>query len=226
MIDTVAIPDAHAPYASKRGTKLAVEYIGDVKPKKVVQMGDLYDQLSASRHPHSKNNLTPEEEMNQARAWAVAFWDAVHRASPKSLLYQIKGNHDHRVEKRVMELLPEVEHLVCPAIRELYTFPHVKTIQSEWEELIMDDVCFMHGFRKHGEHAKWNRMNTVHGHTHVGNLTWVPAKNGPIWELSAGFLGDIDSYAFNYRSQKIIHNWTLGIGVIDNLGPRFVSFDR
>lgn len=225
-VDIVALPDIHEPYSSKRGKARALEFIGDCKPKTVVQVGDLYDQLSASRHPHSRNTHTPEEEMNQARSNAVAFWDAIHRASPKSKLYQIHGNHDGRVMKRVMECLPEVEHLVRPAIKELYTFPNVHTVHSEWDELILGEILVMHGFRKHGDHVKWNKMHTIHGHTHVGGVIHIPVKGGTLWELSAGFLGEVDSPAFGYRSQKQIHGWTLGIGVVDNLGPRFIGFDK
>lgn len=225
-VDLVALGDLHEPYASKRGKARAIEFVGDTKPKQVVQVGDLFDQLSASRHPHSRNTHTPEEEMNQARSNAVAFWDAIHRASPKSKLYQISGNHDGRVMKRVLETLPEVEHLVRPALRDLYTFAHVQTTHSEWDELILGDIVIQHGFRKFGEHVKWNNANTIHGHDHVGNIVWKATKGGALWEMSCGFLGEIDSPAFGYRSQKQIHNWTLGIGVVDNFGPRFVSFDK
>lgn len=226
MIPTVAIPDLHAPYHSKRGLKRTIEFIGDVKPGRVVQVGDLFDQLSASRHPHSRNNMSPEEELNTARAVAVGMWAQIRRAVPKAKLYQIRGNHDARIAKRVMEVLPEVESLVIPAVRELYEFEGVQSVHSEWDELILDNVVYMHGFKKFGDHVKWNNMNTVHGHDHVGNIKWVPSKTGAMWEMSAGFLGEIDSPAFGYRNQKLLHGWTLGLGYIDTYGPRFVSFDR
>ena len=228
MVETksVILGDYHAPFHSKRGTKRALELIGDLKPKYCVQIGDLYDQLSATHHPHSRNVMTPAEECNQARAAAVALWAGVRAASPKTKCFQISGNHDARTMKRVLESLPEVEHLVRPALRELYEFEGVKTVHSEWDELFLENVCYMHGFRKQGDHAKWNNMSTVHGHDHKGALTYIPHRSMNLFELSVGFLGEVDSPAFGYRSQKAIHGWNLGIGVIDTLGPRFVSFDK
>ncbi len=228
MVETksVILGDLHAPFHSKRGVKRALEYIGDTKPMFVVQIGDLYDQLSGTHHPHSRNVMTPAEECNQARQAAVALWAGVRKAAPKAKCHQITGNHDARTMKRVLENLPEVEHLVRPALRELYEFEGVKSVHSEWDELFIDDVCYMHGFRKQGDHAKWNNMNTVHGHDHKGDIKWIPARGKNLWEMSVGFLGEIDSPAFGYRSQKQIHGWSLGIGVIDTYGPRFISFDK
>lgn len=137
----------------------------------------------------------------------------------------MRGNHDDRASKRVSEALPELEHLVTPAIAALFQFDGVLTVQDSRMEYEHEGVLYMHGYLGGtGRHLAHNLRSTVHGHTHKGNVTYRHTGEGTVWELDAGFLGDIDAPVFTYSAQKRMHGTTLGCGWIDQYGPRFIPF--
>jgi hypothetical protein len=92
------------------------------------------------------------------------------------------------------------------------------------DEFVLDDIMFMHGMRRMGEHAKWNQMNTVTGHTHQGRIEYFMNRHGTYFEMNCGWLGDKESYPFAYRIQKKLDNTHQGIGLIENRQPRFHIF--
>jgi hypothetical protein len=109
---------------------------------------------------------------------------------------------------------------------ELYKFPNVKTIEDPREELIIKDICFMHGYRtKIGDHLRYNMQNTVHGHTHRGGLHFEPYNDKILWELDCGFLADQNRLPLSYTPQRKT-KWTLGFGLIQEidgmLRPQFI----
>lgn len=214
----LCLGDTHFPYHSEVAFKQVYRIAKSFDPTHVVQMGDLYDQFAFSKYG-KVIKILPEEELQVARALAEEMWiNFKGRAC-----YQLMGNHDDRALKKAVSVAPEIAPLVGKSLRELYTFPSVKTIHDGKEELILSDMVFHHGHRaKLGDHVKHNREKTVVAHTHAGGVVYYPTRRGMIWELNVGFLGDIRSTAFNYRAQKAFHTTTLGVGLIDELGPRFV----
>ena len=67
----------------------------------------------------------------------------------------------------------------------------------------------------------YNMMNSVVGHSHLGGTVFLPFKDNILWELNCGYIGDPESLALSYTAQKKVSKWTLGYGVIDDVGPRF-----
>lgn len=221
-IQRVAIlGDFHAPCHNRKAAKKALQVIKETRPDAVVQMGDLYDLYNFSRFSKSLNWLTPAAELKAAREAGEELWHSVHRAAPKAQCFQLRGNHDARAEDRMHERFPEAESLLN--VGSLFEFDGVKTFNNWKEEVIIGGVCYQHGFRKHGEHARWNQMNTVVGHSHTGGLVLHKNLKGVYWELNVGWLGDEAAPVFNYLEQRKLSRWTVGMGLIDEHGPRFIS---
>ena len=219
----VAFGDLHFPFAHKRKVAAALSLVKRLKPDAVVQVGDAYDLFSFSRFPRSQSVITPRDEISRARADAEQFWAAARAAAGKGVeCYQLLGNHDERLVKRVMASLPEFEPFLEEIHARLWKFDGVTTQLSEREELMLDGVCYMHGFRKHGDHTRHNGMSTVCGHSHLGGVVYSRLGPKTLWELNAGYLGDPNSKALSYTRQRRIQTWTHGVGVIDSDGPRFV----
>lgn len=219
----VVLGDIHFPYHNKKALREAIKYIKLEKPTHVVQIGDLYDQYSFSRF--SRKNITlPIKELNKARKEAVRMWQEVG-AGKQLKGYQILGNHDIRLNKRVQDKLPEAQELIQYALAPFYTFEGVTTIFDDRKELIIDNIVFIHGYRSRlGDHAKFNRRNTVVGHSHVGGAVFEQYKGEIIWELNAGYLADETAEPMRYRPQ-LTSRWTLGWAIIDEHGPRFIPYD-
>lgn len=220
---TVVLPDLHAPFEHKPAVNFAIEVINDLKPKRVVQVGDLRDMFSSGKYPRSQNLFTPKEEIEAGTKACSELWARIREASPGAECFQLLGNHDVRPYKRVLEACPELEMFID--LKPLYTFPGVKLIEDPREELQLDGVFFHHGYiTRLGGNRDFMNACSVTGHSHRGGVVYRAIWGGHmIWELNAGTLGDPASKGLSYTPQKH-HHQTLGLGVIDRYGPRFIPW--
>lgn len=219
---TLVIGDTHFPFVHEKTLDFIYEFAQKNKPQRIIQMGDLYDMYAHSKFPKSLNVYGPEEEENLAVAGAKKMWDTLKSISPKAECIQILGNHDIRPVKRTAESLPSHEHIVVKHMKQIMTFDGVTTIHDHRQEYIVEGIEFLHGYRsKLGDHRDFAMMNAVCGHIHRGGVSYRRVKGQTLWELNAGFVGDPESKALGYTSQKIA-DYTLGFGWIDELGPRFI----
>lgn len=219
--------DIHFPWHHEEALALALELAGDLQPACVVQIGDLYDLYAFSKYVRSRNLYTPKAETEMARSLAEKMWATLRHRCPDAHLFQVVGNHDERVAKRLMESLPELEHLALPAIEEkLFSFPEqgVITQTGMHEELIIDDTVYIHGSLQLSKHAPRYGCNVVAGDKHKGELKLHSNISGSFWELTVGWLGNIHAPVYGYRQQRKLVDTNLGVGIVDHLGPRFVPF--
>lgn len=220
----LVIGDMHLPFVNLNALSMVYAFAQKEKPDVIVQVGDLTDQYSASKFARSLNTYTPKAEDELSRKMAEEFWETLKRVSPGAKCFQLMGNHDARTLKRIVEKFPEGEHLIEQAMRQRMTFNGVHTIHDPTEELFINGILFTHGhYSKLGAHRDYNQCNVVCGHSHRGGVNYRSYNGETFWELNAGFIGDPYSKALSYRPQRI-HNWTTGIGLIDEYGPRFISF--
>lgn len=202
-------------------------YCHQWKPERIIQVGDLRDWYSASKFSRRVNLFTPKEEDTQATFYSNVMWESLNKWCPNAEKYQLLGNHCVRPIKRIGELAPEFEEDYIPLLHERYTFDGVKTIYDPREELDLDGVRYVHGYRsKLGDHAAFNRMPVVCGHSHRGGVVTLNLADEIIWELNAGYLADATHPALSYTMQKKATNWTLGFGLIDSDGPRFIGIGQ
>lgn len=234
----VTIPDLHFPFVSVDALTqfyCKLEMIKD-RVQYVVQMGDLFDMLAQSKFPRSINYFSPDEEIRLARTMAAEMWAKIRSICPKAKCVQILGNHDKRPVLRALESLPFAETAIKEWTENLFVFDGVFTVMDTREVLLIGDVCFHHGFlSKLGDHRDSFMMNTVVGHTHRGGTVFRNVRQAiysdkmevinviekQIWELNAGLMGNPFSKALGYTPTKV-NNWTIGFGIIDLDGPRFV----
>jgi predicted MPP superfamily phosphohydrolase len=226
----IALGDMHCPFLHWPCFIFALDFIKANKQriKAIIQLGDLYDLFSYSKFP-KRLIMTPRQECFEARSQAEEVWELINKAAPRAKKYQLLGNHDERLAKRVVENMPELDHLV--KYNEIYEFKGVKTIQSAKEDLIIDNWHFTHGHTKEGNHIQAVDFNNVClGHTHRGG-TWskrLHRRKDPkiLTELNAGFMGDPFHDALIYRPMMRYFTWTWGFAVIDNFGGRFIPFTK
>jgi len=223
----IFIGDIHFPFHHKTVFPLALYLVLKGNYDYVCQVGDLYDWYSASKFPRSFNAFTPKHEKQWSRYYAEMFWGFVHTHLPNAEKYQIRGNHDVRPERRIIEKAPEFEEDLETAIREHYEFDNVKTIFDAREELYIDDICIIHGYYSGtgDKHAIFNLKNVVAGHTHRGNVSFTRHAGhdgGCLWEANAGYLADPYSKGLAYSMQRRATRWTWGILPVDEWGPKFI----
>lgn len=226
----LCIGDIHFPYVDQNALSMVYAIAEKEQPDIIVQVGDLFDCYAQSKFPKSLNIFTPQAEWDLARKMAIDFWKKIREMCPKAECFQILGNHDIRASLRIEEAAPAVAHLIKEPLRAAFTFEGVTTIHDPTEELFIENIMFVHGHYTSGisKHMEYARMNVVHGHTHKATIVYKPfwdqnRNQTMLWEMDVGYLGDPWSKALSYRSQKI-HNWTVGVGIVDNYGPRWIPF--
>lgn len=215
--------DCHFPYHSEKALKEALYAVKHEKPTHVVQIGDLYDQFVFSRFT-KKNIQMPEAELESGRERAVRMWSSISSTLGKSGSYiQLLGNHDVRLIKRLAEKIPEAQEILGKSfLKEYYTFKGVQTIEDDREIHTVGRIAFHHGFlSKLGDHLRYFGSSVVVGHSHVGGVVYEQRAGEILWELNAGYLADETAEPLKYRPTKSC-KWTLGFGLVDGYGARFI----
>jgi len=219
---TLVIGDTHFPFASQRVLDAIYEWALKHQPRRIIQMGDLYDMYSWSKFPKSVNMYTPGEEQELGRKQATAMWAELQKVVKGAELVQLKGNHDLRPMKQTLAHLPALEQVVSKYLDDLMTFPGVKLITDERQEYEADGWLGIHGYMSGvGAHRDYTLCNVVSAHTHIGAVTYRRVRGRTLWELKAGLVGDAETKAFSYTPQRTV-NWTPGFGYIWEWGPQFV----
>lgn len=228
------IGDTHFPYHHKSCLDWIYKSLTDLQKKEgkklthVIQQGDLFDQYSFSRFQRDPNWTSPADELASARSEAEAFWKSVQKIAPKAQCHQVIGNHDIRIAKKAMSHLGEIISLLERPIQNLYTFSGVKTQKTDKDELILKNIMFIHGYSSRlGDHLKRNPhvKGVVCGHSHKGGVFFEQIGNETKFELNAGFVADEHCLPLMYRPQTT-SKWTLGYGLIDHRGPRFIHYSQ
>jgi predicted phosphodiesterase len=211
----LVISDTHFPFQHKKALSKLIALAKKERPTHIVQVGDLLDQYGFSSYS-KKLSINPAEEMRRGLEQAADMWRKLRKAFPKAKCYQLLGNHDIRLAKRLSEKLPELEGLVNPI--EMYKFPGVVLSKSDRSVLVIDGVAYIHGhLSKSIDHAVALGMPVVHGHRHRMEI----ATKGKLWSMDVGFLGDERKVPFQY-TQSTVTNWTLGSGIVENATPRLI----
>jgi len=217
----LCIPDTHFPFVNTQALERLISFSEKMQPDYIIQVGDLFDCYAASKFPRSLNVYTPKEEERLARDGADDMWAKLIAGSPKATCYQLLGNHDVRMVKRTLEALPQAEHWIEKYMLELFSFDGVKTIMDTREELEIAGILFTHGFLGKGAHKDYYIKNVVHGHDHKLYVDTRRIHGQNVFEMSCGFLGDVESKALSYTSSKSA-NYQIGFGYIDEYGPRVI----
>lgn len=223
----IAIGDIHAPYQCSSTLAKIIAVIEKLQPRFIVQVGDLRDLYSFSRYGKSANLTTPVRELTDGSDVAQTFWSAVVKASPASKKYQLRGNHDDRLYKKIAEKMPELVGIVDAD--SLFTFKGVESMKSERDvlEITVQGApwAVSHGFlSKIGDHVKYFQKSTIIGHSHRAHCVPFKIHDRVMWELNCGYAADPTAEVFKY-GQTVKNHWTRGYGLIDSLGPRFVSLE-
>jgi hypothetical protein len=216
--------DLHEPFGHAGVKQAFKQFVAEMKPDWIVQVGDAVDMYAHSKFPSSPNVYTPKQEEELARKNLEVFWKGCQEAAPKAKCVMLLGNHAVRPIKRVLESVPSLEHWAEAYLKNLLAFPGVETVMDPREEYMIADIAFIHGFKGGlGVHRDHLMRNTVLGHLHVGSVTFRNLRDTTLWELNAGFAADPHSKGLTYTPSKTT-GWTLGFGYIDKHGPRFIPY--
>lgn len=218
----LVLGDIHFPWASMDALAMVYAIAEMIKPTHIVQIGDIADFFAYSKFPRTMNTYSPQAETELYYEMASTMWHKLKAIAKDAECYQLKGNHGDRAFKRMIEKAPELEHMVD--FDKWFTFPGVNLVSDSRQELMINDIAFIHGYKTQlGAHRDHMLKNVVCGHSHLGGVSYRNMDGKILWELNAGYLGCADSKALSYTAQRSV-KWTLGVGLVDDWGPRFIPF--
>lgn len=219
MSVVVAVPDLHAPYCDLDSLKKVIALIKKHKPTHVIQLGDAYDLYSFSKFPRNLDVNTPREELQSAHMIIKNFWKRVKNASPKSKLYQLCGNHEARLKKRVAEKLPEINCMVEAGLF-IFDFEDVKVFDSDRDFLEIEGIVYCHGWKVGPKaHMLYFQKSVVHGHTHRCSISYDRTLDNLHFEMDCGCLVDESQTPMQYTNNKLT-KWVKSVGIIEDGIPR------
>ena len=207
----VILNDLHIPYHDPGAVALAVEYIRDTKPNTIVLNGDIVDFYTVSSYSKDPLRLnTIQDEINEA----VSFLDLLRKENPRAEIFYIKGNHEDRLERFLLDKAPSLCSLNCLAIDELLEL-QANNISFVDKGIHLGDLEIVHGYvaRKNpGASAKAyyekSCSSILVGHVHRLNQTYFKNKFGQHCLVENGCLCGLDpDYAHD-------PNWQQGFATV------------
>lgn len=208
------LSDTHFPFQNKQALKKALDIIAKEKPDVVLQVGDVLDAYVFSNYS-KKTSVTIKNDVVLGIKQAADMWKNIKSLVPKAKLYQLIGNHDVRLNKRIMERIPELAELYNGL--SLLEFPGVKLLKSDRDFLEIDGVVYCHGWLSNSiDHAKFFNKPTVHGHRHKATIQYDTQR---LWSMDVGCLVDVKSIPMGYTPSQY-SKWTIASGMVENGQPR------
>lgn len=209
----IPVGDLHAPYHDKEAVKAILAHIRKERPHVVIQVGDLLDQYVFSKYPRS-SKISVEQDIKEGLKAAADFWKRVKKIVPRAKCYQVFGNHDLRLSKRIKEGLPELLEVYNPL--SMYRFEGVINLKDDRDHLEIDGVIYTHGHLSSSiAHVNHYKKPVVHGHLHKASIT----SQGSLWSMDCGYLADPSQLPLQYGASRL-HNWARGLAVVEDGVPR------
>ena len=216
MAKVFCISDIHLPFHNKKSLEKIYSLLSQEKPTHVIQVGDLLDQYVFSKYPRSMG-YTPDNDVFLGAEQAKTMWEKIRDLLPKAKCFQLLGNHDVRMAKRIQEKIPELSDMFSH--QNIYKFPGVTVLKSDRDFLKIDGVFYVHGWlSKSIDHARYFNAPCVHGHRH---RPCIEFDRPDLWSMDVGFMADEKQIPLQYTQSKY-SRWTMACGVVDNKQPRLI----
>jgi UDP-2,3-diacylglucosamine pyrophosphatase LpxH len=218
---TVLVPDLHVPYQDVQAFRAVRSFIRDVRPERVIVMGDLLDLgivSSFDKDPRSTAGL--QEQIDEGGA---VLDDLRSDAGRKAEIILIEGNHEFRMTKSLIRHAPAFMSLTRSG-EDVLSVPFLLDLKRRGIRWIPSHESYdLHGYLvEHGDCASSysgytarrmvdkRRQSVVHGHTHRLGSYWHTGYQSTVHGIELGSLIDRNSEAASYTTRP---NWQTGFGV-------------
>lgn len=207
----VAFSDSHLiPHRKSVAHRALCKLIQELQPTALVEMGDLLDFASISRHHRIgwDKQLTVKEEVS----WAQDVMEELDELMPKrSKKLRTRGNHDQRFAGHIANNLASYE-----GIKGLSLEDHLPDWPLSWAVRVNDDELFIAHRNKGGLHGPFNNtlwagVSYATGHQHQQKVYPLTDLRHTIkgtpgdrdrWGVDVGCLAEIYSPHFRFMEGK------------------------
>mgnify|MGYP001588259206 CR=1 FL=1 len=216
----VCISDGHfVPHIKSTAHRAALKLIAELKPKAIIDMGDMADFASISRHHRIgwDKQLPVREEISWWRDCMDEFREAGGKGC-KTLKCQ--SNHEQRFSGHLSNA---ANAMAYEGVRGFSLSDHLEGWPLSWAVRVNDDQLEVTHRWKSAIHAPWlNTMNAgisyATGHLHSQKIYPLTDLRGDRWGVDVGTLSTIYGPHFRYMEAKP-RSWRSGFAVF-----RFVDY--
>ena len=190
----LAIPDLHAPYQHKDAWDFLRDMNRNLKPDKVICLGDEMELAGMSFHDHNPNMPGASDEFEMGKA---ELKKGLFKIFPEALC--CTSNHTSRGFRRAFKF--GIPSQFLKDYRTLLEAPSGWRWADQWE---VDKVLYIHGegFSGKNAHVKAameHRQSVVLGHIHTwATVQYIRSKQGQIFGANSGCLINCEALAFRY----------------------------
>ncbi len=220
METTIFWSDTHVPHYDRRAVKALLNFVKDIKPKRIVIMGDFLDFMSVSRWDKDpRETVTLQEEIVEAEY----LLSLIREASKSSEIIYIGGNHEERLTKFLITKADSLIYLKKDE-EDILSVPHLLGLREKGIEYIPYHSHYqLHGWLfEHGNIARQHSAYTAKGmvdrrginvgmaHTHRAGTYYTTSFNKTLQGVEFGCLIDIKGPAARYSKYP---NWQNAFGI-------------
>lgn len=211
----LVIPDIQAPYHHQDALAFLERLRDDVKPTRVVCIGDSVDFHRLAKFPPVADSPGAAQEHDLA----LYFLEKLYKLFP--VAQEVASNHNMRYAKRASEA--GIPSSFLKPYAEIMRHPKGWSIHDYIE---IDGVMYEHGDRLPGASQKTaisvNWQSTVYGHHHShAGVQWAANRKRLAFAMNVGCLIDHYSHGLAYARVSRYYQ-TLGTGVVINGVPQWL----
>lgn len=213
----ICFGDAHLiPGEKSTAHRALLKLIVELKPEALIDLGDLLDFSTISRH----HRIGWDQQPPVAREieWGSDCLHEMKKLGPKAMITKkTLGNHDQRFSGLFSNLLPKVE-----GVKGTSLLDHFPGWACSWSIRVNDDQLEVTHRWKSSIHAVYQNtlqagMSYCTGHLHRQQVFPLTDLRGDRWGTDTGTLQSIYAPTFRYLEGKP-RNWRSGFAVF-----RFVN---
>lgn len=204
----VVWPDTHVQAEHKKAVETALAITRDVRPDRVIVMGDFLDTYSLTHHPRRSPAVVRfEDEIDSGNG----LLDRICKAAPNARKHYLQGNHEgwaasYEAENPNLEGTLDIPKRLRLRERGIEWVPLFKQnpFPDPSHHFRLGPVAYCHGVYEGAQAARQHATfygprvgakHVVFGHTHGMDSYTSPAGYAA---RSCGFLGDERNIAFSY----------------------------
>ncbi len=207
------LSDIHIPYEDKLNLDIAIEYIRDIKPTKIILGGDIVDFYKISKFINNPKQRNVFEEINITKNFLYKIRNLF---SDAEIIY-LEGNHERRLETYIISNAKELYELLENILQEKLELEKLN-IQYVKQPFAIGKLWYMHGHEVNCKNSNaeyitnivWKKVhnNFICGHWHrTQDKTWKNINGKYYGGYVTGCLCENLDYA-------IINNWNNGFAII------------
>ena len=209
----LVIGDVHLPYEDKKAVDLMFKVAKDLKPKHLVQLGDLVDFYALSFHDKDPKRATElEEELEAGKTFLRRL-----KALGASTNVLCGSNHHDRIIRYMRTRAPELHNVLNE--RKLLDLDAIgfKLVPYRTAYKI-GKMRFTHDYSYAGKYAVQQTLAAVQhsvtiGHIHrIGYVVEGNTDGEKHVALCPGWLGDARAIDYMHKD-KVAKDWSLGFAV-------------